>query len=87
MHTHTSHSDGTTSPSEVIFACLKAGVKMMAVTDHDTVEAVEKSKHKAETARILYVPGVEISTKEHDYLHILGYGIDIKNRKFNSFLA
>lgn len=86
LHGHTKYSDGTTTPSEVVHAYIKAGVQMMAVTDHDTVDAVEESQKKAQAAGVLYVPGVEISTKEHDYLHILGYNIDITDKNFNAFL-
>jgi len=86
LHAHTRCSDGTSMPAEVIRAYAAAGVQMMAVTDHDTTLAVQESAQRAAAAGILFIPGVEISTREHDYLHILGYGIDIKSQRLNAFL-
>jgi predicted metal-dependent phosphoesterase TrpH len=86
LHSHTKYSDGTTAPSEVVHAYIRAGVQMMAVTDHDTTAAVEEARQKAVAAGLLFVDGIEISTREHDYLHILGYKIDIKNKTLNKFL-
>ncbi|MDR1123998.1 MAG: PHP domain-containing protein [Elusimicrobiota bacterium] len=86
LHSHTKYSDGTTSPDEVVRAYARAGVRMMAVTDHDTTDAVEEARQKAVAAGMLFVDGIEISTREHDYLHILGYKIDIKSKTLNKFL-
>ena len=86
LHAHTKYSDGTTTPAEVVRAYILAGVRMMAVTDHDTVAAVEEARQKAEAAGLLFVDGIEISTREHDYLHILGYKIDIKSKTLGKFL-
>jgi len=87
LHAHTKYSDGTTTPDEVMRVYIKAGVQMMAITDHDTIAAVRECRQKAEQAGILFVHGVEVSTREHDYLHILGYGIDIEDKQFNDFLT
>ncbi|MDR0734935.1 MAG: PHP domain-containing protein [Elusimicrobiota bacterium] len=86
LHAHTKYSDGTTAPAEVVSAYIRAGVQMMAITDHDTTAAVEEARKKASAAGLLFVDGIEISTREHDYLHILGYRIDIKNKTLNKFL-
>jgi predicted metal-dependent phosphoesterase TrpH len=59
---------------------------MMSVTDHDTVEATAEARLKAEACGMLFINGVEISTREHDYLHILGYGINIEDKKLLAFL-
>ncbi|MDR0646466.1 MAG: PHP domain-containing protein [Elusimicrobiota bacterium] len=87
LHSHTKYSDGTATPAQTVFLCVKAGVKMMAITDHDTVEAVEECRAGAREAGIIFINGVEISAREHDYLHILGYKIDVKNKRFEEFLA
>ena len=86
LHAHTKYSDGTTTPAEVARVFIQAGVQMLSVTDHDTAAAVEEIRQKTEAAGILFIPGIEISAKEHDYLHILGYGIDIKSQSLNNFL-
>jgi len=87
LHAHTRYSDGTTTPAEVVHAYLMRGVQMMSVTDHDTTEALGQASQKALAAGILFVPGVEISSRENDHLHILGYNIDEKNQTFQNFLA
>ena len=86
LHAHTTFSDGTSSPSEVVYAYKKAGVQIMSITDHDTLEALPQAKVLAQKAGILFVPGVEISSAEHDHLHILGYNIDIQNKKLQDAL-
>lgn len=86
LHAHTKYSDGTTTPAEMVYLYIKAGVSMLAVTDHDTTEAVEEARQKTRAAGLLFVPGVEISTREHDYLHILGYNIDVNNQGLQAFL-
>lgn len=86
LHAHTKHSDGTNTPSEVIYHYKKAGVRMMSVTDHDTLLASKEAREKAKEQSILYVNGVEISTNEHDHLHILGYNVDPDNKPLLEFL-
>ena len=87
LHAHTKYSDGTTTPAEVVHAYLTRGVTMMSVTDHDTTEATEQAKQKAQNAGIIFINGVEINTREHDHLHILGYNIDLQNKHLQAFLA
>ena len=86
LHAHTRHSDGTNSPSEVVYYYKKAGVRLMSVTDHDTLSANKEASQKAKEAGILYVNGVEISTKEHDHLHFLGFNVDPENKVLQEFL-
>ena len=87
LHAHTTFSDGTSSPSEVVYAYKKAGVQIMSITDHDTLEALPQATELAKKAGILFVPGVEISSREHDHLHILGYNIDPQNKRLEEALA
>ncbi|MDR0953746.1 MAG: PHP domain-containing protein [Elusimicrobiota bacterium] len=87
LHAHTKFSDGTTTPSEVVYAYLKAGVQMMSITDHDTLEALPAAAQKAKEHGMLFINGVEISTQENDHLHILGYNIDPQNQALQDFLA
>lgn len=86
LHAHTKHSDGTNTPSEVVYHYKRAGVRLMAVTDHDTLSAAKEAREKAEEQNILFVNGVEISTKEHDHLHILGFNVDPENKILLDFL-
>ncbi|MBC7235484.1 MAG: PHP domain-containing protein [Chloroflexi bacterium] len=77
LHVHTSISDGTLTPSEVVRLALRHGIKVLAITDHDTVEGVPEALQAAAGSALRVIPGVEISTHLADAeLHILGYLID-----------
>ncbi len=84
LHIHTTFSDGTYTPSEIIDMSLKKGLKIISITDHDTLEGIISANERAEKERIKIIPGIEFST---DYdgkeIHILGYFIDVKNEKLN----
>lgn len=85
LHSHTNFSDGTLSPGELINLAISKGVSYLSITDHDTVN--EYFNLDGNFNGIKIIKGIEISTRDHDYLHILGYNIDIKNRKFLSDLG
>ncbi len=87
LHTHSDFSDGTCSPEEVVHAALKAGVKIFALTDHDSTDGVSHAQAVCNEHNLRCVSGVEISTREHDQLHFTGYNIDLQNADFQAFLA
>jgi predicted metal-dependent phosphoesterase TrpH len=84
LHTHTTASDGTFSPSENILRAIEKGLGAIAITDHDTVNGVEEALEEAKKHDDFEcVPGIEISTLyEGQDIHVLGYFIDYKNKKF-----
>lgn len=82
LHCHTTCSDGTLTPSELVQAAVRAGVRALAITDHDTLsgwdEAISEAQRFANASAKPYnleiVPGVELSTVHCDRsLHILGF--------------
>lgn len=74
LHCHTTCSDGSLTPTELVAAGAKAGVKAIAITDHDTLAGWEEAETATETYDIELVPGVELSTVHRDRsLHILGF--------------
>lgn len=76
LHIHTTASDGTWTPAQLIAAIKQAGIGLFAVTDHDTVAAVAASAHLAAAAGVPFIPGVEVSaTWRGRSFHILGYGV------------
>lgn len=84
MHTHTTFSDGTLSPEELVEAAKAAGLNYIAITDHDTVEGIcqlyEAGLYPAKGINI--IPGIEFSAHHDKYpIHIIGYNIDIYNRE------
>ncbi|HOJ86381.1 MAG: PHP domain-containing protein [Elusimicrobiales bacterium] len=86
LHTHSNFSDGTLTPSDLIKLSNSKGVEYLSLTDHDTVNGYDSLKDD-EIKGIKFIKGIEISTKNHDYLHILGYNIDVKNKSFLSDIA
>lgn len=81
LHIHTTASDGTWTPPELITEALKANLGALAITDHDSIGNVAEGQHLALAAGLKYIPGAELnSTKAGLNFHILGYGIDIYNK-------
>lgn len=81
LHLHTIFSDGTYSPSELIKRVANIDINTIAVTDHDTVEAITPVIEIARGKNIEVIPAIEL-TSEYNGLevHILGYFIDYNNR-------
>lgn len=77
LHVHSTFSDGELTPEEVLDEAKKAGIEMLAFTDHDEVGAYHNSSEKAKDLGIQLIPGIELNTDGEDgELHILGYFFD-----------
>ena len=78
LQSHSTCSDGTFEPAAVVAAAAAAGVRLLALTDHDTVEGVQEALGAAAEHAIGLVPAVELSTADvlGEDFHVLGYGID-----------
>lgn len=88
LHLHTTASDGRCTPQEVVERARAAGLSVMAVTDHDTTAAVAEVHALAGAARIVAVPGIEITAMEAGRdVHVLGYFLDPANTNLAEFLA
>ena len=80
LHLHTTFSDGSHSPTEVIHFAHDAGVTALAITDHDTVEGIPESLAAGNSLGIEIIPGIELSSRfEGLEIHILGYFFDWEN--------
>lgn len=87
LHTHSTYSDGTFTPEELMYHAKQAGLSAIALTDHDTISGISKARPVAQSLGLELVPGVELSTDyEHQEVHILGYYVDETNTKFLSKL-
>lgn len=87
FHIHTRASDGLLSPEEVVKTACAAGLGIIAVTDHDTVFNTLEVGACCEKYNIKSVPGVEISAYDGTVkTHTLGYGFDLENPRFKTFL-
>ncbi len=74
LHTHTTASDGSDSPGEVVRFAAELGLAAVAITDHDTVAGLPEAFDTGKSLGIEVLPGMELSVKiAHGTLHILGY--------------
>jgi predicted metal-dependent phosphoesterase TrpH len=77
LHTHSSASDGSLAPGEVVTHAVQKGAAAIALTDHDTVAGLPEALRVAEASHFELVPGLEISAAyTGGGMHILGYFID-----------
>ena len=77
LHTHSTASDGTLPPAELVQAAAAAGVDVMALTDHDTLDGLDEARQMAEQQGVRLIPGVEISvTWQGATVHILGLNVN-----------
>ncbi len=78
LQSHSRHSDGALEPAEVVRSAARAGVQLLALSDHDTVAGVQEAIAAGRKAGVRIVPAAELSALHggHEDLHILGYGID-----------
>lgn len=77
LHVHTTASDGALTPPEVVERAHHLGVRILSITDHDTVAGVAPALERAAELGLTVIPGVEISTeKDGVQAHILGYYVD-----------
>jgi predicted metal-dependent phosphoesterase TrpH len=88
LHTHTTHSDGSASPEELIARASAKGARSIAITDHDTVDAFAEARAAADLFGIEFVPGIEISADfSPGTMHILGYLVDGESAALQQKLA
>jgi hypothetical protein len=80
LQSHSTYSDGTLAPAEVVARAAAAGVELLALSDHDTVDGVAEALEAAAATggALRVVTAVELSTidGDHEDLHVLGYGVD-----------
>ncbi|WP_070000118.1 PHP domain-containing protein [Cellulosilyticum sp. I15G10I2] len=84
LHVHSTVSDGSNTPKEIIRMAYEKKIKLLALTDHDNIEGLEEAKMEASRYNIEFLDGIEVSAsyKTGRLLHILGLGIDTKNASF-----
>ncbi|MGV6826370.1 MAG: PHP domain-containing protein [bacterium] len=88
LHTHSTASDGTLSPTALVEAAASAGVQYLALTDHDTLEGISEAVAAAHLRSLTVIPGVEISvTWNKRTIHMLGLGVDPEHQQLQAGLA
>ncbi len=77
LHSHTRHSDGDRSPDQLLAEAAAAGVRVLSVTDHDTVSGIAECQAAAARNGVRLIPGIELSCELHGReVHILGHFLD-----------
>ena len=88
LHTHSTASDGRLSPTALVDRAADGGVRLLALTDHDTLAGLDEASHQARIRGIELIKGVEMSvTWEKRTLHIVGLGVATSERTLASGLA
>lgn len=90
LHVHTSASDGSLSPQEVVSLAHRQGLRAIAITDHDTIEGNEAACKAGKEWGVEVVPGVEISVEmetARQPIHVLGYFINYRSKKLRAELS
>lgn len=82
LHIHSTASDGSCTPTEIIEKAHELNMRTIALTDHDTVYGVQEAIEAASMFDIELIPGIEMSVDYVGTYEILGYYIDYKNEEF-----
>jgi predicted metal-dependent phosphoesterase TrpH len=88
FHLHSTASDGVHTPAWVMERAWTKGVRLLALTDHDTTDGLEEAGRAAARLGLRLVPGIELSTDlEKVDVHLLGFGIDASSKRLQDYLA
>lgn len=93
LHVHSTKSDGSYTPTELVDYALEKGLRAFALTDHDTTEGIEEAQARAKELcdqgkAIEVIPGIEFSTEyEGQDIHVLGLDIDYTGESFQNYLT
>jgi 3',5'-nucleoside bisphosphate phosphatase len=88
LHCHTTVSDGLLAPGELVRQGSRAGLKVLAITDHDDIRGYLRAGVTAQELGLTLIPAVEISSSVHELgVHILAYGFDPTDSSLQALLA
>ena len=87
LHMHSTYSDGTDTPLELCRLAVEHNVRVISITDHDSVAGQKALLGKQIPCNVEVITGIEISTEaNHNMIHILGYFIDIFDKRLERFI-
>ena len=88
LHLHTTASDGSLAPADLVARAASAGISTLAVTDHDTIAGLPAAREAASARGLSLVNGIEITAVEGGRdVHVLGYFFDPQHAAFAAFLG
>ena len=84
LHLHTTFSDGTLTPTQLVRMCAERGLKVVSVSDHDSTQGIPEALQAARPfPQLTVIPGIELSTDvPGSEIHVLGYFVDYQNADF-----
>lgn len=77
LHTHSTCSDGTFTPTEVVIAAKKAGLRAIALTDHDTIDGLKEAVEAGRKYGVEVITGIEFSVESDTEMHLLGLDFNL----------
>ena len=87
LHLHSTQSDGSYSPTQVVQRAAELGLSAISLTDHDSVAGVQEAQNVGQNIGVEVIPGIELSAQEASIdIHILGYFIDPANSDLLAYL-
>ncbi len=87
LHVHSTKSDGSYTPSELVSYAIEKGLSAIALSDHDTTEGIAEAMEAAKGTNLEVIPAIEFSTEyEGKDIHILGLYIDYSGKEFKQYL-
>jgi 3',5'-nucleoside bisphosphate phosphatase len=87
LHTHSTASDGIYTPTELLRQAHTIGLRVLALTDHDTTNGLDEARATAQHLGIDFIPGIEINTDVGtDEIHVLGYYPEYQRPAFQQIL-
>lgn len=87
LHVHSTASDGTLSPSDLVSMARATGISLLSLTDHDTTNGLVEFERACFVNGVAGLRGIELSAEYYCSVHILGYGIDYDNSSFQKTLS
>src|SRR5205823_10364735 len=87
LHTHSTASDGIYSPTELLQRAKDSGLRVLALTDHDSTGGLDEAAATARSLDIDFIPGIEINTDVNGgEVHVLGYFVEHNRPAFQAIL-
>ena len=87
LHTHSTASDGTFTPVQLIQTAKKEGLSVIALTDHDILAGLDDAEKEAQAAGMIFIRGIEISVNwQPGEFHLLGLDLRKKSSEMDSLL-
>ena len=88
LHMHTTASDGVLSPSALVERAFDVGIRILSVTDHDTMAGIEEASGAALARGMKFLPGIEITAVDNRKdIHMLAYFLENEEKRLEPFLA